>query len=325
MMKTINKFDARLLAQEERKTVIRVSMIMMFCNLFLASMKGLAGTIGHSSAMVSDAINSASDVLNTLIVIVGIRMATKDSDHDHQYGHERFECIASIFISSLIAVSGITVGYNAILAIIEHDRELFVPDTLTIIAAVVSILVKEGMFWITRSAARKVNSSALMANAMDYRTDTLGSLGVLASIIGARLGLPILDPIASLVICIFILKIAIDIFRDAADKMLDKSCSPAVMESITGTILAQNGVIRIDDLKTRLFGSKIYVDTEIAVDSRMTLIDAHNISEAVHHALEMSNPDIKHCMVHVNPYDPVTDTEPTHSAEVKHHGHAVHH
>ncbi|MDD2231682.1 MAG: cation diffusion facilitator family transporter [Sphaerochaetaceae bacterium] len=310
-MKAINKIQPRLLASEERKVVVRVSVIMMCCNLFLAALKATAGLLGHSSAMVSDAINSASDVFNTLIVIIGISLATKDSDSDHQYGHERFECIASIILSVLIAISGVTVGYSAIMAIIEPSGETVSPDKLIIIAAIVSILMKEFMYAFTRSSARKVNSSALMANAMDYRTDTLGSLGVLISIIGARLGLPILDPIASLIICLFILKIAVDIFRDAADKMLDKSCDNATLEQIKTTILTQSGVIRIDDLKTRLFGSKIYVDVEIAVDSKMTLIDAHDVSESVHHALEESNPDIKHCMVHVNPYDPSTNTEPT--------------
>jgi cation diffusion facilitator family transporter len=310
-MKAINKIQPRLLASEERKVVVRVSVIMMCCNLFLAALKATAGLLGHSSAMVSDAINSASDVFNTLIVIIGISLATKDSDPDHQYGHERFECIASIILSVLIAISGVTVGYSAIMAIIEPSGETVSPDKLTIVAAIVSILMKEFMYAFTRSSARKVNSSALMANAMDYRTDTLGSLGVLISIIGARLGLPILDPIASLIICLFILKIAVDIFRDAADKMLDKSCDNSTLEQIKTTILTQSGVIRIDDLKTRLFGSKIYVDVEIAVDSKMSLIDAHDVSESVHHALEESNPDIKHCMVHVNPYDPSTNTEPT--------------
>lgn len=252
--------------------------------------------------MVSDAVNSASDVINTLIVIIGIRLATKTSDSDHQYGHERFECIASIILSILIAISGIAVGYNAIMLLIKPAaRQASDNDTLTLIAAIASIVIKEGMYRFTKAAARRTNSSVLMANALDYRTDILGSAGVLISIIGTRLGLSALDPIASLAICAFIIKIAVGIFTDAADRMLDKSCDPETLKAIEAVILDQKGVIKIDDLKTRLFGSKIYVDVEIAVDAGMTLVDAHDISEAVHSALESSNPDIKHCMVHVNP------------------------
>lgn len=301
-MKSVAKINPRLLPAQERKTVIKVSVAMMICNLLLSAMKATAGLLGGSSAMVSDAVNSASDVLNTLVVIIGIRLATKNSDSDHQYGHERFECIASIILSVLIAISGIAVGYNAIMLIIEPVvHKASSTDILTLAAAIVSIVVKEGMHRFTKAAAQRTNSSVLMASALDYRTDILGSAGVLLSIIATRLGFSALDPIASLVICFFIIKIAIGIFTDAADRMLDKSCDPQTLKAIEKVILSQKGVLRIDDLKTRLFGSKIYVDVEIAVDAQMTLIEAHDISEAVHQALEESNQDIKHCMVHVNP------------------------
>ena len=138
--------------------------------------------------------------------------------------------------------------------------------------------------------------------AWHHRSDALSSIGSLVGIGGAMLGLPILDPIASLVICVMIIKAAIDILKDALDKMIDSSCDEDTTERFKECIMGVEGVKRIDVLKTRMFSSKIYVDLEISVDSKLTLLESHNISENVHDALEENFPKIKHCMVHVNPY-----------------------
>ena len=142
---------------------------------------------------------------------------------------------------------------------------------------------------------------ALMADAWHHRSDAMSSVGAFVGIFGARMGYPILDPIASVVICLLIGKASIDIFRDAVDKMVDRSCDRQTEESIRRTVLSVEGVKRVDLLQTRLFGSKIYVDLEIAADGTQTLDEAHQIAEHVHHAIEHTFPDVKHCMVHVNP------------------------
>ena len=165
----------------------------------------------------------------------------------------------------------------------------------------VSILVKEWMYWYTRSAAKKIGSDALMADAWHHRSDSLSSVGALVGIAFAMAGYPILDSVASVVICLFIVKAAVDIFRDAVDKMVDRSCDRQTLEAMTGLILAQPGVVRLDLLQTRLFGARIYVDAEIAVDGGLSLCQAHAIAEQVHEAMEAGFPMVKHCMVHVNP------------------------
>ena len=287
----------------EHKVAMKVSGVSIAVNLLLSLFKLLAGIVAHSGAMISDAIHSASDVGSTFVVIVGVNLSSKKSDKEHQYGHERMECVSSIILSGLLLATGIGIGMNGIENIIKSTSgaSIAIPGTLALIAAVVSIVVKEWMFWYTRGAAKKINSGALMADAWHHRSDAMSSVGAFVGIFGARMGYPILDPIASVVICLLIGKASIDIFRDAVDKMVDRSCDRQTEESIRRTVLSVEGVKRVDLLQTRLFGSKIYVDLEIAADGTQTLDEAHQIAEHVHHAIEHTFPDVKHCMVHVNP------------------------
>lgn len=288
---------------DAQKTAMRVSGISIIVNISLSLFKLLAGIIAHSGAMISDAIHSASDVLSTAIVIIGVRMANKTSDHDHQYGHERLECVSSIILSGLLLATGIGIGISGIQNILAGSlgENLAIPGMLALIAAVLSLVVKEWMFWYTRAAAKKINSGALMADAWHHRSDALSSIGAFVGIFGARLGYPILDPIASVIICLFIIKASVDIFKDAIDKMVDHSCDDATEKKMSQVIAEISGVDRIDLIRTRLFGSKVYVDIEIAVDGELSLNKAHAIAETVHLSIENTFPNVKHCMVHVNP------------------------
>lgn len=281
---------------------IRVTSHTILVNILLSAVKMAAGLIGRSGAMVSDAIHSLSDVLSSLIVILGIRMAHRDSDKEHPYGHERFECVAAIVLSGLLFITGIGIGWNGVQKVLSNSPgSLEIPHAMALAAAILSIVIKEGMYWYTRAAAKKVRSSALMADAWHHRSDALSSIGSFAGILGARLGYPILDPIASVVICIFIVKASIDIFRDAICKMTDRACDDTVLEELQEIILKQSGVLEIDLLQTRLFGDKFYVDVEIGVDGSLPLTKAHGIAHQVHDAIEQNFPLVKHCMVHVNP------------------------
>ena len=288
---------------DNNQIAMKVSAVSIAINLVLSILKLIAGIVAHSGAMVSDAIHSASDVGSTLIVIVGVRLSGKQSDQEHPYGHERMECVSSIILSGLLLATGIGIGISGLENIVKSTsgKEIEIPGMLALIAAVVSIVVKEWMFWYTRGAAKKINSGALMADAWHHRSDAMSSVGAFVGIFGARMGYPILDPIASVVICLLIGKASIDIFRDAVDKMVDRSCDRQTEESIRRTVLSVEGVKGVDLLQTRLFGSKIYVDLEIAADGTQTLDEAHQIAEHVHHAIEHTFPDVKHCMVHVNP------------------------
>ena len=287
---------------EETRIAMKVSVISIVINLLLSLLKLAAGLIAKSEAMVSDAVHSASDVFSTFIVMIGVAVSGKKSDSGHPYGHERMECVASIVLAIILAATGIGIGASGIGKIMTGDpAALQVPGKLALAAAVLSILVKEWMYWYTRAAAKKINSGALMADAWHHRSDALSSIGAFAGILGARLGFPVLDPIAGLLICLCIEKAALDIFRDAAAKMVDKACPDETEDKMKKVILAQNGVQRVDMLKTRLFGSKIYVDVEISMDGSKHEVETHQTAEEVHSAIEREFPEVKHCMVHTNP------------------------
>ena len=283
---------------------IRVSTVSIIVNLLLSLFKIIAGILARSGAMISDAVHSASDVFSTFIVIIGVKIAGKQSDEKHQYGHERLECVASLILAIILSITGLFIGIGGMNKIINGNYgDLEIPGVLALVAAVVSIGVKEWMYWYTRAAAKKINSGALMADAWHHRSDALSSVGAFLGIFGARLGFPILDPIASVAICIFIIKAAVDIFKDAIDKMIDKSCDEETEEGIRSLIKTQDGVMRIDKLRTRLFGAKVYVDVEIAADGAQTLTESHEIAQRVHDQIEKTYPTVKHCMVHVNPME----------------------
>lgn len=285
------------------KIAYHVSIISIIVNLFLSLFKMIAGIIGHSSAMISDAIHSSSDVVSTFVVMLGIHMSKKEADKKHPYGHERFECVASIFLAIVLLITGIAIGYDGLQTVISGNyRSLKIPGIIALVAAIISIVAKEWMYQYTKNAAKKINSSALMADAWHHRSDALSSVGSLIGIFGSIIGFKMLDPIASIVIAMCIIKSSLDILKDSMDKMLDCAASQDVEDEIRKIANTQKGVMRIDDLKTRLFGSKMYIDIEIAVDGKINLNKAHNIAQMVHDEIEKSLKDCKHCMVHVNPY-----------------------
>lgn len=284
------------------KIATNVSYVSIAANVVLSAFKLLAGIVAHSGAMISDAVHSASDVFSTIVVIIGIRISSKQSDKEHPYGHERMECVAAIVLATILAVTGLGIGYSAVGKILSGDyANLEVPGAMALIAALISIAVKEAMYWYTRYNAKKIDSSALMADAWHHRSDALSSVGALAGIAGARLGYPICDAAASLCICFFIAKAAYDIFRDAVDKMVDKACDEATENELKNCALAQEGVLGVDLLRTRVFGNKIYVDIEIRADGDGSLREAHGIAERVHDSIEGNFARVKHIMVHVNP------------------------
>ncbi len=297
-----NKKSNHTLEADFQKEANRVALVTIIGNVVLSILKLLAGILAHSAAMVSDAIHSASDVFSTVVVIIGVRLASKESDKEHPYGHERLECVAAILLSMVLFITGLGIGAEALKHIFKGDFEqLQTPGILAFAAAIVSIASKEGMYWYTRYYAKKIDSSALMADAWHHRSDAFSSLGALIGIAGARLGFPIMDSMASLVIFFFIAKAAYDIFKDAVDKMIDCSCDEETEQQIYDCVIKQEHVMGIDLLQTRVFGNKIYVDVEISVNSSFTLKKAHEIAEEVHETIEQNFPKIKHIMVHVNP------------------------
>ena len=299
----INTMVASAVSEDEFKKVAnKVSFITIVQNILLSIFKLFAGIFAHSNAMISDAVHSASDVFSTIIVIIGVKLASKKSDKEHPYGHERLECVAAIVLSIVLLYTGIKIGSQAVKDIIGGNyQSLQKPGVLALVAAVVSIVTKEIMYWYTRHYAKKIDSSALMADAWHHRSDALSSVGALVGIGGAMMGFPVMDSIASIVIFVFIAKAAYDIFKDAMDKMVDHSCDDETEKEMRDFVLAQKEVLSVDLLHTRIFGNKIYVDVEIGVNGSYTLRQAHEIAEEVHEGIEKNFPKVKHVMVHVNP------------------------
>ena len=285
---------------ENKKQANKVSFITIGGNLTLALLKFAAGFLGRSQAMISDAVHSLTDVVSTVIMMLGINMSAKKEDSSHPYGHERIESIFSIILAVMIFATGVGIGLTAVKTII-YKTEIVIPGKIALIAAVVSIIVKEVMYRYTKRNAEKLNSSAMLAAAWDHRSDALSSIGSLIGIGGALIGYPICEPIASIVICIFIGKAAIEIFIDAVNRLVDRSCSDEEIAKIRQCISEVEGVKRIDVLMTRRFGSKIFVDLEIAEDANITLIESHEIAEKVQDNIKSKIENVKRCMVHVNP------------------------
>ena len=285
---------------DEKKIFDRLSRVGIFGNVLLAAFKLFAGILGKSGAMVSDAVHSLSDVFATVIAWIGVRLSRRKEDTEHPYGHERLECVASLALGLILAGTGIGIGWSGIRKLWDRGS-IEIPTMLPLIAAVISIAVKEGMYQYTMHYARMLDSAAFKADAWHHRSDAISSIGSFIGIGMAKLGFPVMDPVASLIICALILKVAFEISRDAVSKMLDTACDNQFEQSLRTFVGAQDGVERIDLLHTRQFGNKIYVDLEIAVESDISLIDAHRIAERVHSAVEREFPNVKHVMIHVNP------------------------
>jgi cation diffusion facilitator family transporter len=257
--------------------------------------------------MIADAIHSLSDVFTTIIVIIGVKISAKKADKDHPYGHERFECIAAMLLSFMLAAVGIVIGYSAITKLVSGAyKTAELPKTIALVAAIVSIVEQVVMFALTRHVANKINSGALKADAWHHLSDSLSSVGSFVGILGAMLGFPILDIIASLFICIIILKVAVDVFLDSVNKVTDKAVDEKTESEIFAVASKIDGVKNIDSLRTRQFGNMIYVEIEIACDGTLKLFDAHLVAHHVHDEIEGQFKLVKHCTVHVNPYADLT-------------------
>lgn len=285
------------------KIAMRVSGVSILVNVLLSAFKLISGLCAHSSAMVSDAVHSASDVFSTLVVIIGVKISAMEPDDNHQYGHERLENVASIVLAMILCGTGMGIGIGGVKSITSGQyKAMSAPGMFALLAAVVSIVVKESMYWYTRHYAKMIDSTALMADAWHHRSDALSSVGSMIGIAGSMAGYRMCDSIASIVICVFVVKAAIDIFKDSISRMTDESCSSDMEQQMRKVILEQDGVLGIDLLKTRKFGSRIYIDVEIGADGELKLIQSHEIAEKVHDEIEAQFPGVKHCMVHVNPY-----------------------
>lgn len=304
-MKTPNKQTdtvSRKNGVDEATAIRKMSFVSLAGNTVLSAFKFFAGVTGNSGAMISDSIHSFSDVITTVIAWIGVKASKKEADSAHPYGHERVECIASLLLGIILLATGLGVGKVGVEHIVSGSYDtLAVPSMIALVAAAVSIVSKEAMYWYTRYYAKLIHSSAFLADAWHHRSDAFSSIGSLIGIGGAMLGFPVMDSVASVVICLFIVKASYDILKDGVVKLLDTSCGETYDRKMEEYIAEQDGVVCVDSLRSRMFGNKVYIDLEIQVDGEKSLRDAHKVAQHIHDEVERAFPDVKHIMIHLNP------------------------
>lgn len=292
---------------ERDKKVYRVTLLGSVVNLLLLVFKFVAGVLGHSAAMIADAVHSLSDFVTDLIVIVFVKISSKPEDADHAYGHGKYETLASCIIGLALIVVGVMMGYNAtvkIVDVVKNGTELASPGIIALAAAVLSIVLKEWMFHLTRKVAREVDSPAVEANAWHHRSDALSSVGTAIGIGGAVLlgsKWAVLDPIAALVVSVFIVVQAAKILSDAIGQLMEKSLPRDVEQRICEIVYEEEGTSDIHHLRTRKIGSQISIELHVRMNGYLTLREVHDKSIAIEKRLRAAFGDSTYINLHVEP------------------------
>lgn len=295
------------MSMERDKKVYRVTLLGSVVNLLLLVFKFVAGVLGHSAAMIADAVHSLSDFVTDLIVIVFVKISSKPEDADHAYGHGKYETLASCIIGLALIVVGVMMGYNAtvkIVDVVRNGTELASPGIIALAAAVLSIVLKEWMFRITRKVAREVDSPAVEANAWHHRSDALSSVGTAIGIGGAVLlgsKWAVLDPIAALVVSVFIVVQAAKILSDAIAQLMEKSLPRDVEQRICEIVYEEEGTSDIHHLRTRKIGSQISIELHVRMNGSLTLREVHGKSIAIEKRLRAAFGDSTYINLHVEP------------------------
>ena len=282
-----------------------VTVLTTIVNILLAAGKTVVGIVFFSPALISDGINSIDDVLANFVLMIGMKKSQQKADETHPYGHERFDAVSSIILSIFFFVTGFFVAYRGITLIIQGaNGDLEPPGAATWIVALVAIAIKLVMALFSFAVGKRTKSLTVKALALDHLLDILSTVFTLAGILLAiYLDKPILDPIFSLFIAGFIFYTAIVTLVGAIKNVTDTAVDKATQEKYAETVMSVDGVKRIDDMKTRIFGPRVYIELVISVESSMCLREAHAIAENVHDKIEQTYSEVKHIMVHVNPYD----------------------
>ncbi|MFB1083433.1 cation diffusion facilitator family transporter [Jeotgalibacillus sp. JSM ZJ347] len=280
----------------------------IMANTLLTILKGIFGYISGSRALVADAAHSASDVAGSIAVLAGLRTARKPPDDDHPYGHGKAENIATIIVAILLVVVGVEVATSSAGVFFGEVPEA--PGTIALAVIIFSILLKEVLFHYKKRIAKKINSSALMAEAWHHRSDALSSvaafLGVGGAILGERLELTFLlyaDPIAGLVVSLIVVKIGFSLAKEAGSIMMEQVLDADQTNPFIETVMTTPGVKRVDELLARSHGHYIVIDIKVSVDPYITVEEGHRISKNVKRRLLERHEDINNVLVHINPYN----------------------
>lgn len=280
------------------------SLVSALTNSVLFAFKMFAGIVGNSNAMIADALDTLGDVITSTGMIVGFKIAKQPPDTHHPYGHGRVESIIAKLLAIFLLFLGIKVAYNSVAAI--HDGlalgKTYVPQQIAMAAAVVSIIVKLGLFQYLRALNRTLASTSIAVYSWNIASDIFSSAIALIGIAGARLGMPLLDPIAALILSVFIIKIGLDAFHRAYDELMDAAPSKEVMDAIEEAALLNKNVRAIKDIKVRKMGLELMVDMTIDLDSGISIEKGHAITDHVTKCIMDKIPAAKEVLIHVEPF-----------------------
>ena len=288
------------------KEIYKVTIIGSIVNLVLLVFKFLAGIIGHSAAMVADAVHSLSDFVTDIVVIVFVRISGKPQDESHDYGHGKYETLATAIIGIVLFAVGVGILVNSVTGIVDafNGKVLEAPSMLALIAAAVSIVFKEALYQYTVYKGKHLNSKAVVANAWHHRSDAFSSIGTLIGIAGAIfLGekFRVLDPIAAFIVSVFIIKVAIDLVKPCIDELLEKSLPKEVEDRILSIVTAFPEVNQPHHLRTRRIGNNIAIELHIRMNGSMSLRQAHDITKSIEAALKQEFGVNTHIGIHMEP------------------------
>lgn len=282
---------SELSTSQREKEIYKVTIIGSVVNFLLLVFKFFAGFVGHSAAMLADAVHSLSDFVTDIIVIVFVRISNKPQDKDHDYGHGKYETLATAIIGIILLVVGFGIFWNGASSIYGflHGEQLEEPGMVALIAAIVSIVLKEILYQYTVIKGKELNSQAVVANAWHHRSDALSSIGTTIGIGGAILlgdKWRVLDPIAAVIVSFFIMKVAIQLLVPCVEELLEKSLPDEVEREIEQAVLSFPGVSEPHHLRTRRIGSYCAIEVHVRMDGKITLEEAHNTTIAIEHKLK---------------------------------------
>ena len=288
--------------------IFKVTIIGSIVNVLLLVMKFVAGVLGHSSAMIADAVHSLSDFLTDIVVLVFVKISGKPKDKSHEYGHGKFETLALTIIGLVLVVVALGIISNGVTKIDDffEGQELEAPGMLALWAAVASIVMKEAVYRYSIIKARKLDSQALEANAWHHRSDALSSIGTLVGIGGAILlgqKWVILDPIASVIVGVFIGKVAFDLLKNGVGDLTDKALPESVEQEILQMVSEVENVGNPHNLKTRRIGNHYAIELHIKMDGNITLTEAHDKATEIENLLRSKYGKETHIGVHVEPFE----------------------
>ncbi|ELC8442710.1 cation transporter [Clostridium perfringens] len=279
----------------------KVTVLAIIWNIILTIIKVIAGIIGKSNAMIADGAHSASDIVSSIGVLIGNKVASIPKDKGHNYGHEKAETLVSFLLAILLVIVALTIGYEGVKSLL-HLNEVQIPNILPLVVSVISIIVKEYQYRMTIKVAKKINSPSLKADAWHHRSDALSSVAAFIGIGGAILGFKALDPIASIIVAVFIAKVGIEILIGATNELMDISIDEEKEAEIKSIVDQFEGIKSLSEVRTRKYGPMAYVDLEICVDKDLSVFEGHKIASDLETLILKKMKFVKGVTVHIEPY-----------------------